>query len=385
MKVDLERIPIPGADEAEQRAWQVVSRGYTEYRPQPAHRRRRRPVLIAAVAVGLGALIAAAVSPAGSEIVHSVREAVGLKTAAPALSGLPAGGQLLVTSTEGPWIVQPDGSKRLLGGYREASWSPHGLYVAVTRTHELLAVDPHGTAHWSLARAGTLSLPRWSPDGYRIAYLDGSNLRMVAGDGTGDRLFAKAVAPVAPAWRPSLTNEHVLAFASAGGELELYAVDTNTLLARHPLTALPLQLVWSTDGERLVALTPRGISIFDHDGRPLGSIRVHRQAVAAAFEPQTHQLAVILGGGRSDAVAFDVDRPRRPAQEIFGGTGRFSGLAWSPDRKWLLLAWPTADQWVFVHNAPGQRIAAVSEIARQFNPGHRRVAFPTLDGWCCAP
>ena len=28
MKLDLEQIPIPGADEAEQRAWQVVSRGY---------------------------------------------------------------------------------------------------------------------------------------------------------------------------------------------------------------------------------------------------------------------------------------------------------------------------------------------------------------------
>ena len=342
-------------------------------------------MLIAAIVVGTAALIAAAVSPAGSEIVHSVREAVGLKRAAPALSQLPAAGQLLVTSAEGPWVVQPDGSKRLLGGYREASWSPHGLYVAVTRTHELLAVDPHGTAHWSLARAGTLSLPRWSPDGYRIAYLDGSNLRIVAGDGTGDRLLAKAVAHVAPAWRPSLTNEHVLAFASASGELELYAVDSNRFLHATSSRHLPVQLVWSTDGERLVALhcmaSSSSTTTVDRSARS----RVRRRAVAAAFEPQTHQLAVILGGARSDAVSFDVDRPHRPAQEIFSGTGRFSGLAWSPDDKWLLLAWPTADQWLFVHNAPGQRIAAVSEIARQFNPGHRRVVFPTLDGWCCTP
>jgi TolB protein len=382
MKRDLEQISIPGQDEAEQRSWQVVSRAFAEHQPQPSPRRRGRPALIA-ITIGVGALIAVAVSPAGSELVHSVREAVGLKNAAPALTQLPTGGQLLVTSAEGPWIVQPDGSKRLLGGYLEASWSPHGLYVAVTRRHELLAVDPHGTAHWSLARPGTLSLPRWAPDGYRIAYLDGSNLRIIAGDGTGDRFFADAVAHVAPAWRPSLTHEHVLAFASAGGELELYAVDNNELYARHRLPAHPLQLLWSTDGERLVALTTHEISIFNHDGGPLGSIRLRRQPTAAAFEPHTHQLAVILSGARSDAVAFNVDRPSRPAQEIFSGTGRFSGLAWSPTSRWLLLAWPTANQWLFIRSAPRQRIAAVSAIARQFNPGRRRVAFPTVDGWCC--
>jgi dipeptidyl aminopeptidase/acylaminoacyl peptidase len=382
MKRELERVPIPGQDEAEQRAWQVVSRAFAEHQPLPRPRRRTRPALIA-IAVGVGALIAVSVSPAGSDLVRSVREAVGLKKAAAALTQLPTGGQLLVTSAEGPWIVQPDGSKRLLGGYLEASWSPHGLYVAVVRTHELLAVDPHGTAHWSLARAGTLSLPRWAPDGYRIAYLDGSNLRIIAGDGTGDRFFADAVAHVAPAWRPSLTHEHVLAFFSAAGELELYAVDNNELYARHPLPAPPAQLLWSSDGERLVALTKHEISIFNHDGRPLGSIHLGRQAVAAAFEPHTHQLAVILAGARSDTVAFNVDRPDRPAQEIFSGTGRFSGLAWSPTDHWLLLAWPTANQWVFIRTAPSQRIAAVSAIARQFNPGRRRVGFPTLDGWCC--
>jgi hypothetical protein len=92
---------------------------------------------------------------------------------------------------------------------------------------------------------------------------------------------------------------------------------------------------------------------------------------------------VILAGARSSTVVFDIDRLRRPPQQVFGGSGNFTGLAWSPDGNWLLLAWQTADQWLFVHITPPQRISAVSAIAPQFNPGHRSVSFPTIAGWCC--
>jgi hypothetical protein len=225
-------------------------------------------------------------------------------------------------------------------------------------------------------------VPRWAPDGYRIAYLDGSSLRIVAGDGTGDRSFAANVARVAPAWRPSETHEHVLAFFSMRRELELYAVDGNALLARRHLPAVPLQLLWSSDGKRLVALSAHAISIFDRGGRLSGSIHIGRRAVAGAFEPHSHRLAVILGGARSDVVVFDVDRSARSPREIFGGTGSFSGLAWSPDARWVLIAWPTANQWLFVPTSGGRRIAAVSGISGQFVSGP---IFPALADWCCAP
>ena len=39
---------------------------------------------------------------------------------------LPADGKLLVQSEQGPWVVRRDGSKRLLGRYDGASWSPRG-------------------------------------------------------------------------------------------------------------------------------------------------------------------------------------------------------------------------------------------------------------------
>src|SRR5439155_818149 len=77
-------------------------------------------------------------SPPGWALIHSFREAVGIEQAEPELFSLPTGGRLLVSSSSGPWIVQPGGSRRLLGRYRDASWSPHGLYLTVTRENELL-------------------------------------------------------------------------------------------------------------------------------------------------------------------------------------------------------------------------------------------------------
>jgi len=61
-------------------------------------------------------------------------------------------------------------------------------------------------------------------------------------------------------------------------------------------------------------------------------------------------------------------------------SGAFSSLEWSPDGRWLLLAWPAADQWLFVSPA---RVLPVSGIARAFAGGAGPAAFPSLGGWCC--
>ncbi len=89
-----------------------------------------------AVAAGIAALVIG-LSPAGAKVgdlVEQMGDAVGLgeEDAKPALRSLPAAGELLVESAQGPWIVRDDGSKRLLGDYDEATWSPRGLFVAVT-------------------------------------------------------------------------------------------------------------------------------------------------------------------------------------------------------------------------------------------------------------
>ena len=104
---------------------------------------------------------------------------------------------------DGVWVVQADGSKRRLGGWREASWSPFGRFVVVARANELAALEPDGDVRWSLARP-RVRFPRWAGDRIdtRIAYVSGRSLRVVAGDGTGDRLLRRNVASVAPAWLP---------------------------------------------------------------------------------------------------------------------------------------------------------------------------------------
>ena len=150
MKRELERIEIPGAREAEERAWGVVERAALERLPVDARRTRLlRPLF---VVVAIAVLAGAVASPPGRAVIDHVRRVVGVELAAPALFRLPAAGRLLVASDSGIWVVQADGSRRLLGAYREASWSPFGRFVVAARRNELATLEPDGTVRWSLAR-----------------------------------------------------------------------------------------------------------------------------------------------------------------------------------------------------------------------------------------
>ncbi len=45
-------------------------------------------------------------------------------------------------------------------------------------------------------------------------------------------------------------------------------------------------------------------------------------------------------------------RRRRPDRVLFRADGRFTRLRFSPSGRWLLVAWPLADQWVYLGPAP---------------------------------
>ncbi len=347
---------------AEERTWETVRRAYEE-RPRGRRRDHRRLVALAAL-VALGSVVTAAVlSAPGRAVFERVREAVGVEHAAPALFSLPAPGRLLVVSPGqgGVWIVEPDGLKRRIGFYRDARWSPHGLYIVATRPDELAALSPGGGVRWSLARRG-VRFPAWegTRTDTRIAYVTDGGLRVVAGDGTGDRLLDRSGGSTPPAWDPA--RIHTLAYY-AKGAIVLRA-DDGSLVWRRPITVTPTSLDWSSDGRYLAVSSRTRIIVLDASGHVHRTIsELGAKRLSGAFEPGSHRLAVdIRRASRSEVQLVDLDRTAS-VRLLFAGPGAFGDLAWSPSGRVLLVTWPAANQWIFLH---GTRASAVGNIREQF-------------------
>jgi len=233
VRYELERIDIPGEHEARERSWAVIGAAFGRREPQP---RRRSWKPVAALAVAL-AVVAGLLSPPGRAVLDEIREVVGVEQSAPALFSLPAPGRLLVTADSGAWVVEQDGSKRRLGNYREASWSPFGRFVVASRRNELVAVTPEGDVRWSLARPN-VRFPRWggTKTDTRIAYLSGGELRVVGGDGKRDRLLDPQAAEKPPVWQPG--SAHRLAYTRRDGSVRVVDADSGTVLDRDAPDAL---------------------------------------------------------------------------------------------------------------------------------------------------
>jgi hypothetical protein len=365
----------------EDRAWEVVRRAYDERTPRrPSPLRPVRTALLRVAVFAAAALVVAVASSPGEALFKRVREAVGIQRAEPALFSLPAKGDLLVVSAEGGgvWLVHPDGFKRKLGPYDDASWSPHGRYIVATRGDELVALDPDGDVRWTLARHDP-SAPVWegTSTDTRIAYLAASGLRVVAGDGTGDHLLDRFGS--AAAWDPS--RLHTIAYYSGGAIVLRTAAGKE--LWRTPVTILPSRLQWSTDGRYVAAFGPKRVVVLDARGRVRRTVSMlSSELITGAFKPGSHTLGLVVRlRARSEVRTVDVERPGR-AQLVFAGPGVFGDLAWSADGSWLLVSWPAANQWVFLH---GRRAHAVANIRQQF-PRHdgKGVMLEVAGRWCCA-
>jgi len=380
VKRELQRIDIPGEHEARERTWRVVQAAFAERERVAWPRKHARTLVL--VAAG-AAIVAAAVTPPGRSVVNSIRDAVGrakvvgVRPAHRELVRLPTQGQLLVQSQRGPWVVQENGSRRLLGPYRMASWSPHGKYVAVVlRGFELAALDTKGNVRWTKGRKQRLAFPRWSYEGYRIAYLSADTVRVITGDGMQDWGLGSADPRVAPAWRPST---HEVAYVGADGSVRVADADARKLLWH--ASAFPdnvRALTWSGDGTRLLVLGRTSVRVYRATGAPIGSAPTTGPSTAAAFAPQSHRFALVVG---ATVVLVDGDTLRFSSRALFTGTTHLSGLAWSPDGTWLLIGWPGADQLVFVHVGVHPKLVAVSNVAEQF----LSAPFPVIAGWAMAP
>ena len=408
----LREVAIPEPPEAEERGRRIVAAAFAEREsgdrsarselggamtPQTSERRRRRPIPRLALGLSLAALLAVLLlSPAGAAVRDWVGDAftASAPRPEPTLATIPGGGRLLVQSGEGPWVVQPDGSRRLLGDYEEATWSPRGLFVAAAAGRTLSAVEPGGTPHWSLTAAARVSRPRWAPAGERIAYRSGEELRIVAGDGTGDRLLARSTAPVAPAWSPR--GDAGLAYAS--GDDTLRIVDSQTAQGLAAAAALPdlTRLEWGAGGTAILEGSPRTLRLRDvrprkvAPGPALGPTRTlplprGTSLTDAALAPERKAVAVVVTrwrehGTRSSVLVFapDAAKPR----SLLTVPGSLGEVAWSPDGRRLLVAWPGANEWLFLP-VGRSKARAVADISKAFSPGGRPASFPRVEGWCC--
>jgi hypothetical protein len=376
----LREFTAPGEAEARDRARAVSAAAFGARAPR---RRASRLRLVPAVAALVLVVALAATAPGDAvadwfrDLVRADRPTPGR---APALTALPAPGRLLVAGPGGAWVVQADGGARRLGPYEDAAWSPRGLFVAVTRGHSLWAVEPDGSARWTLGRAEPVSQPAWAPSGFRVAYRAGSTIRVVAGDGSGDRLLARRAAGAAPAWKPDRAR-HLLAFADRRGRVRLRDADTGRVVWRSAAGPAPVDLEWVAGGRSLAVLRGDRLELLDGAGRIRRTERLPGTAVASAQRPGRTDLAVSVAGrdGVGRVVLLRVRGTPPPPRTLYAAPGAIGEVAFSPDGTTVLAARPGAAEWMLLPVDRG-RARAIGGIARHFDPRRAR-GVPKISGW----
>ncbi len=388
----LAQIETPDEHRAEERARRVVAEAFATREAGPAPS-RRIALRGAAVLAAAGLIAGLALTPAGADVREWIADRVklGEEQAEPRIGSLPAPGNVLVEAPSGAWLVRDDGSRRRLGAYDHASWSPQGRFVAVATGSELRAVDAVGDFRWSIESPKRIDAVDWSEDeGFRVAYLAGDQIRVVAGDGTGDRFLLGPARGVRPVWRPETDDTHAvhqLTYVDGSNRVALIDADTEEVLWRTEPYSRPIHsLEWSEDGERLLVAAGDFATLGDARGNALLKGPVATGVESAAISPAGDAVAVVSASPGGDELALVSASGRSKRLYSTGkesAKARFGPPVFSPDGEWILLPWPEADQWLFV-NVDDRRVTAVADITRQFDSDDKGDGgFPEVAGWCC--
>jgi WD40-like Beta Propeller Repeat len=321
----------------------------------------RRRLALAVAAVLLAAVVAGTLTAPGQAVGDWLRDVVEprreSKPARPAPAGLPAGGRVLALSAGGVTVVGDGISHGREGSFGGGTWSPRGRFLAITTREALLAVTPGGTVRWRVVPPARPRSPRWSPDGFRLAYLAGPQLRVVVGDGTDDRLFFGHARDVPPAFRP--TEDRTVSWVDSDGHVRLADVDRAMLEWRSP-TPVPRgthTLSWSADGERVLAAGVRSVTVYEPASQATRTTRTAARVTAAAYPPTGDGAPALLQHRDGQSAIRLLGR----AKPLIETSGRYRGLVWSPDGRWLLTRWGT--QWLLVRK-DGRRVTTLEGHGR---------------------
>jgi WD40 repeat protein len=277
---------------------------------------------------------------------------------------LPTAGRLLVSGSDGLFVVNRAGHKTALGDYDDASWSPHGRFVGATKGRTLAALDPaDGSVRWKRQPGGAVSLPRWGPDGLHVAYRAGRSLRIVYGNGEHDVVAGRDMAAVAPAWQPNAPR--TVAWAASDGTVTVEDADTAKVLRTYRSGGVH-QLAWSADGRKLLIAGLRHGTIRDFATGRATRLNFSGDLLAAAYG---HGLALAVQRGSRTEI-------RVHGAVLVSAAGRLDDLAWSPDGRWLLAGDATTGEWLLARAAGRASVSSVN-VERRFGSGTR------TRGWCC--
>ncbi len=280
-------------------------------------------------------------------------------------------------------MVSEDDSRRRLGSYSAAAWSPNVIFVALADGRQLAVAEPDGKLRWSITAPAKVADLVWAaPSGSRIAYRAGRELRVVEGTGAADRSVADAVAAVGPAWRPGAADDsgpYELAFVGRDGRIRLADPDdpaAEPVLG--PSSVSASHLLW-LDADRLAAIDRGRIVILDSRLRATERIPLPGggEVTAADVAPEAGRIALARSESsyppRSKLLLIRVGRNLDEVRSVFSIPGEYAGLSFSPDERWIAAGWPEADSWLMVKRRADlktlDQVKVYKGLQRQFDPG----------------
>ena len=249
----------------------------------------------------------------------------------------------------------------------------------MTTREALLAVTPNGTVRWRVVPPARPRGPRWSPDGFRLAYLAGRSC--ASSSATAPTTGSSSATPATSRPRSGrLPPARRLGRRRRARPPRRRRPRRARMALRRPRPARhPHALLVGRRHARAGRRRPQRDRVrAGHRRRPH---HAHPAAPAAAAFPPAGNGAPALLEHRDGQSAIRLLGRRKPLIET---SGRYRGLVWSPDGRWLFTRW--GSQWLLVRK-DGRRVTTLegprsSARLGQVTAGRRKPGEPAAPDRC---